>query len=187
MKRNPQKHHRRSIQLKDYDYSQAGAYFVTICTHKGQCIWGKVINGEMRLNEYGRVVEAEWLKTAKIRDNVELDEFLVMPNHFHAIILIIDIVGATRWVARATRLQSRSLGSIIGQFKSIVTKRIHKMGLRHFKWQRNYYEHIIRDEHDLNKIREYIVNNPITWELDDENPENIKRAIRRGGRVASTS
>ena len=133
----------------------------------------------MQLNKYGQLAAAEWLKTTKIRHNVEIDEFIIMPNHFHAIIVILDIVGATRWVAHATRLQSRSLGSIIGQFKFIVTKQIRKMGLRNFKWQRNYYEHVIRDEHDLNKIREYIINNPITWGLDDENPDNIKRATHR--------
>ncbi len=187
MKYNPKEHHRRSIRLKDYDYSSAAAYFVTICTHKSQCVLGDVVKGQMQLNKYGQLVETNWLNMSKIRNNVEIDEFVIMLNHFHAIILIIDIVGATRWVAQATRLQSRSLGSIIGQFKSIVTKRIHKIGLRNFKWQRNYYEHIIRDEKNLNKIREYIINNPITWELDDENPKNIKRAIRRGGRVASTS
>ena len=179
MKRNPEKHNRRSIRLKEFDYSSAAGYFVTICTDKARCVFGDVHKGQMQLNKYGRLVEPEWLKTTKIRDNIEIDAFIVMPNHFHAIIVILDIVGATRWVAHATRLQSRSLGSIIGQFKSIVTKQIRKMGLRNFKWQRNYYEHVIRDEHDLNKIREYIINNPITWGLDDENPANIDREAKR--------
>jgi len=172
---NPEKHHLRSIRLKDYDYSQAGVYFITICTHNRECIFGDVVDGEMRLNEFGQVVKTEWLKTAKIRDNVELDEFNVMPNHLHGIIMIIDVVGATRRVAPTIGLQSNSLGSIIGQFKSIVTKNIRKMGLCTFKWQRNYYEHIIRNEKEFNQIREYVISNSLKWELDTENPKNIKK------------
>jgi REP element-mobilizing transposase RayT len=107
-----------------------------------------------------------------------LDEYIVMPDHFHGIILIIDdvFVGATRRVAptvKSTTLKSNTLGSIIGQIKSIVTKNIHKMGLKHFHWQRNYYEHVIRNEDKLNKIRQYIQNNPLSWHLDRENPERV--------------
>ena len=174
MKQKPEDHHRRSIRLKEYDYRTAGAYFITICTLKGKCIFGNVVNGEMFLHKYGMMVKAEWLKTSRIRDNVELDEFIIMPNHFHGIIIILEIGRATHRVAPTTGLLGNSLGSIIAQFKSIVTKNIRKMGLPSFRWQRNYYEHILRDEKDLNQIREYIINNPITWELDSENPENIK-------------
>ncbi|MCJ7496538.1 MAG: transposase, partial [candidate division Zixibacteria bacterium] len=98
---NPEKHNRKSIRLKEYDYSQAGGYFITICTKNNEHIFGNVINGEMRLSRYGSVVRDEWLKTREIRSNVVLDEYIVMPNHFHGIILIIDdvFVGATRRVA----------------------------------------------------------------------------------------
>ncbi|HHT9117594.1 MAG TPA: transposase [Candidatus Hypogeohydataceae bacterium YC38] len=173
---NPDKHYRRSLRLKGYDYSQAGAYFVTICTHNQACIFGDIVNGEMRLNDYGGVVEKEWMKTASIRKNVELDVFVVMPNHFHGIVSIVNAisVGATRRVAPTLRgLISNSIGAIVGQFKSIVTKNIHKMGFRDFKWQRNYYEHVIRDEKDINEIREYIITNPLKWAMDSENPNNL--------------
>ena len=101
MTRNPDKHRRRSIRLKDFDYSQAGAYFVTICTYNKKCLFGKVITGEMQPNECGRVIEEEWLKTAEIRKNVELDVFVVMPNHFHGILVIEDKCRGT--VHRAPR------------------------------------------------------------------------------------
>ena len=175
---NPDKYHRQSIRLKDYDYTQSGAYFVTICTHKRECVLGDVVNGEMRLNELGQVVEMEWLKTAEIRDNVELDEFVVMPNHIHGIVVITEShVGATGWSPLPTGPAPKSLGAIIAGFKSVVTKCINEM--RHTPgipiWQRNYYEHIIRDEDDLHQIQLYIVNNPLRWELDSENPKNMKR------------
>jgi len=177
MKQNSGKH-RCSIRLKNYDYSQAGGYFVTICTQNNECVFGEVINEEMRLNKYGKIVKDEWLRTREIRSNVMLDEYIVMPDHFHGIILIIDdvFVGATRRVAptvKSTTLKSNTLGSIIGQIKSIITKNIHKMGLKHFHWQRNYYEHVIRNEDKLNKIRQYIQNNPLSWHLDRENPERV--------------
>ncbi len=97
-KYNPQKYHRRSIRLKDYDYSQAGAYFVTICTRNSEYIFGKVVNGVMKLNKYGHVVEEEWRKTARLRKDVKIDVFMVMPNHFHGIVMITEIVGARRAV-----------------------------------------------------------------------------------------
>jgi REP element-mobilizing transposase RayT len=176
------KHHRRSLRLKDYDYSQAGAYFITICTHKKESIFGEIRNREMILNRFGEITKNEWLKAAILRRNVELDEFVVMPNHFHGIIIIEESndVGATRRVAPTKEsvtcthtLKPNTIGSIIGQFKSVVTKEIRKKRFTHFRWQRNYYEHIIRNENDLNEVREYIVNNPLKWELDKDNPEYI--------------
>src|SRR5262245_25534987 len=102
MSYNPEIHHRRSIRLKRYDYSQAGAYFITICTHNRACVLGEVIDGQMHLSQFGKIVAAEWLKTGEIRENVELDVFQVMPNHMHSILVIthqIDTVGATQRVA----------------------------------------------------------------------------------------
>jgi len=181
-KYDPEKHHRRSIRLKEYDYSQTGAYFITICAYNKECIFGDVVDGKIILNQYGEIVKAEWLKTFDIRKNLILDKYIVMPNHFHGIIMIVDghDVGATRRVAPTKRPNGpvpASIGAIIGQFKSIVTKRINAMrnttGLP--VWQRNYYEHIIRNEDELNQIREYIADNPIKWELDEENPINVGR------------
>ena len=177
---------------------KSGAYFVTVCSWNKECLFGKIIDGKIRLNEYGMIVEKEWLQTPIVRSYVELDEFVIMPNHFHGIIVLTDNVGATRRVAqkRTTRpfaqkraihriapteqiagALSGSIGAIIGQFKSIITKCVNQ--IRNTPgvpvWQRNFYEHIIRNENELNEIREYINNNPLQWELDNENPENITR------------
>jgi REP element-mobilizing transposase RayT len=177
------------MRLKEYDYSQVGAYFMTICTKDRECMFGDISNGKMRLNEYGKIAREEWLQTGVIRSDVGLDEFIVMPNHIHGIIVLNDVVGATRWVAQnktiqyraihriAPTLQPNSIGAIIGQFKSIVAKKINK--IRNFTtisvWQRNYYEHVARNEDSLNRIREYISNNPLKWEDDIENPLNDKK------------
>jgi putative transposase len=181
IKFNPEKHHRRSIRLKDYDYSEAGGYFPTICSFKRNCIFGEVINGEMHLNKIGRVVKEQWMKSVYIRKEIISDEFIIMPKHVHDIAMITESdVGATdRSLLRQTNgPEPRSIGSLIARFKSSATKRINKMlgtpGLH--VWQRNYYEHIIRDEKDLQKIREYIVHNPLKWNPDIENPKNISRS-----------
>ena len=178
---DPARHHRRSIRLKGYDYTQPGAYFITLCTHDRAHLFGEVVDGEMRLNEWGEIVRDEWFKTAQVRPYVQLrdDEFVVMPNHIHGIIWIVgDVgVGATRRVAPTTPRgpAPQSIGAIIGQFKSAVTKRMNE--LRNtpgaLVWQRNYYEHIIRNERALNAIRQYIEENPLRWELDRYNPDRI--------------
>lgn len=162
-------HHRRSIRLKDYDYTQNGAYFVTICTHERLCMFGQVVEGAMVVSEGGRIVTKEWEQTATVRSSVELDAFVVMPNHVHGILVITESVRATRRVApTSTTLQSGSLGAIIGQFKSTVTKRINHLPHPpdHRIWQCNYYEHIIRNEESLNHTRAHIVNNPAKWAED---------------------
>jgi REP element-mobilizing transposase RayT len=281
MRYNPERHHRRSIRLRGYDYTQTGGYFITIVAHERALLFGEIVNGAMRLNEYGQIVRDEWFRTAVVRPYVMLypDEFVVMPNHIHGIIWI---VGATRrvaptcgiaptddgvaptddgvaptddgiattdgvvptcgvtptdWIVGATRrvaptcgvaptdgiaptcgvvptdgiaptcgvaptdgiaptdggvptdgvapthplgrptLKPHSVGSILAQFKSLTTKRIN--ALRGTPgaavWQRNYYEHIIRDERSLQQIRRYILENPQRWEQDSENPH---RAVR---------
>ena len=168
--------HRRSIRLRDYDHTQNGAYFVTICTLQGVCLFGDVVDGEMVLNDYGAIVWEEWQRTAIVRANIELDAFVVMPNHVHGIIVIVDndsTVGATRRVAptntRPTGPKAGSLGAIVGQFKSVATKRIRQLSHVNVDipiWQRNYYEHIIRNEKSFNDIRAYIANNPAKWAED---------------------
>jgi putative transposase len=175
---NQQKLHRRSIRLKGFDYTQPGAYFITIVTSQRDEIYGEISNGEMRLNQFGEIVRTEWLKTVDIRSNVELrkDEFVIMPNHLHGIIWIVDKRGgATRRVAptKGSRiLEAGSIGAIMAQFKSITAKRINDLrgtpGIP--VWQRNYFEHIIRDEIEFGTIRNYIQDNPLKWQEDQENP-----------------
>jgi len=191
---NPDVHNRQSIRLRDFDYGDAGAYFITVCAWQRECLFGDVTDGLMRLNELGVMMRDEWLRTPQIRSNVELDEFIVMPNHFHAILWIKnadDDVGATRWVAhdRPPKTQTRatqrvaptagppsgSVGAIIGQFKSAATKRINAMRGNPGSpvWQRNYFEHVIRGERGLYAVRHYITGNPAKWELDDNHPTNL--------------
>ncbi|MCD6184860.1 MAG: transposase [Deltaproteobacteria bacterium] len=203
MKYNPDIHHRGSIRLKGYDYSQAGLYFITICTQNRKCIFGKIIdNGKGTmicfLNEYGRIAEREWIKTSEMRHSVHLDVFVIMPNHIHGIIQINKIDDCRGTMRRArmpmmrcTRMPmhptirkgtihraptaeqfgkptSNTIPTIIRGYKSSVTKQINilrnKPGVP--VWQRNYYEHIIRDEKSYYKISEYIKTNPLKWPDD---------------------
>ena len=187
---DPDIHHRRSIRLQNYDYSTAGAYFVTICTFERECLLGDVVDGEMRLNDAGQIVREEWLRTAELRKNVILDEFVVMPNHFHAIIHIHDNVGAhcmrpgpneradikrAHVGAPLRRRKSGSIGSIIAGFKSAVTKRINQLRDNPGApvWQRNYYERVIRDDRELQSIQQYIVDNPGKWQDDENHPSHL--------------
>jgi len=174
---------RRSLRLRGYDYSQPGMYFVTICTQGRGLLFGDVVEGKMMVNQMGWTIEEEWLKTPTLRSYVVLDEFVVMPNHFHAILMIVS-EGRGTWPmekpgrSRAPTMEqfgkpvSGSLPTIIRSFKSAVTKRVNDLrgppGLP--VWQRDYYEHIIRDEDSLRRIRDYILTNPLRWELDQENP-----------------
>ena len=172
-------HHRRSIRLDGYDYTQAGAYFITICTYERECLFGNVVEGNMQPNDLGRIVADEWVKTADIRPEIGLDAWVVMPNHFHGIVVMINGRGTARRAPTTEQFGKPVAGSIptiIRSFKSAATKRINEF--RHTPgmpvWQRNYFEHIIRNKTALAKIREYIINNPQQWELDRENPTNIR-------------
>lgn len=181
---------RRSIRLHGYDYTQQGAYFVTICTHAHTCRFGAVVDGEMALNRLGRLVVQQWKNTAVLRLNVELDAFVVMPNHVHGIIVIVSERGGEGACAgdddggggarsgmvhhaptspRAfSRPQANSLGTIVGAFKASVTRSARQVSLIHEAplWQRNYYEHIVRNQSDLDRIRNYIAGNPARWTED---------------------
>jgi len=164
----PQKHHRRSIRLRNYDYSQVGAYFITVCTKNRECFFGEIENGEITLNEYGMIVEKEWLRTEKMRSNIQMDKYIVMPNHFHGIIIInTNCRGGV-----TPPLRKYTLGQIVAYFKYQTTKQINQIrnttGIP--VWQRNYYDHIIRNEKALENIRWYIEGNPVLWEYDHENP-----------------
>ena len=163
MKYNPQKHHRRSIRLPEHDYSQPGGYFVTIVTQDRECLFGDVVNRKMVLNNAGKMIQRIWNELPTRFSNIQLDEHIVMPNHFHGIVIIM-------------KKSDKSLGDMIGAFKSITTHEyilgVRNNGWQQFNkklWQRNYWEHIIRDEKDLNRIREYIINNPLNWEGDGGN------------------
>lgn len=172
-------HHRRSIRLRNYDYSSAGAYFVTICTWQRECLFGDIVDGEMRLNESGNIVLAEWERTPEIRKEIELDMAVIMPNHFLVCIVDGGTVGATRRSPLQSRLRQpgpipRSLGAFVAGFKSATTKQINIIRANPGcpVWQRNYYERVIRNAEELGRAREYIVNNPLKWALDKENPTN---------------
>jgi len=173
---NKERYHRRSLRLKGYDYSQAGAYFITICTKNRECLLGEIKNGEIILNEYGEIARKEWIKSQIIRKEMKLDEFIIMPNHIHGIV-IIDHVGANgRSPLRDFRMEPKSISSFVAGYKSSVTKQINLVRKlpRFSVWQQNYYEHIIRNETELNALREYIVNNPLKWDEDQENPNKSK-------------
>ena len=167
--------HQRSILLKEYDYSQPGAYFVTIAAFQHECLFGEIINQELRLNEYGKIAEECWRTIPEHFPNVELGAYVAMPNHVHGIIVIhenksLPSVGARHASPlRPHGAKPNSLGAIVGSFKSAVTKRIGQKNI----WQRNYYEHIIHNEKEWDKIHRYIESNPVNWELDNETPLNL--------------
>jgi REP element-mobilizing transposase RayT len=149
-------------------------YFFTICAYDRQFLFGNVVKGEMELNEFGHIVAEELRKSTDIRHEIELDTFIVMPNHLHGIVTMTDRdVGATGGSPFPSGPSKRSLGAFIGGFKSVVTTRINQLrgtpGVP--VWQRNYYEHIIREGESLNRIRQYIADNPTRWEFDPENPD----------------
>jgi len=207
-KYNPNIHHRRSIRLKGYDYSQAGLYFITICCQDRACLFGEIvwtnrIRAEMILNEYGQIAFNEWLKTPEIRPNVELGEFVIMPNHMHGIIRLSgrgelhspenelhspenelhspenmgvfktpqrtienEDIGEKGEFNSPPRSPSQTIGAIIRGYKSSVTKQVGLLGFDEKLWQRNYYEHIIRNEQSYQTISDYIINNPTKWADD---------------------
>ena len=167
-----------SARLPGWDYRAAGWYFVTVCAKDHIPFFGHVADGEMILSPTGEIVVEEWRRTPEVRPNVVLDEWIVMPNHLHGIIVIVDTpqpvetprrgVSTTRWDDFITgqRLRAGSLGAIVGQIKSVCTKRIWAAGYTDFAWQSRFHDHIIRDEGALRQIRRYIVNNPRTWTED---------------------
>ena len=199
MKYDPEKHHRRSIRLKEYDYSHPGAYFITICTHDEECCFGNIINGNLKYSKIGIIAEEILIETVNNMALMRLDSYVIMPNHLHMIIFIDDsdihLMGVSRNAPtkNTRRLHHRrgvihnaqnmefysyispkgnSLSILIRKYKAAVTRWCNNNGYKFFKWHRNYYEHVIRNETDLNQIREYIITNPLKWELDKENPQN---------------
>ena len=188
-KYNPDIHHRRSIRLKGYDYAQCGCYFITICTQGRENLFGSIQNRVMILNDAGKMIDYQWNNLAGRFTHIELDEYIVMPNHLHGIIT----VGATLVVAQnvvapntnnrpniragtrpAPTKGTANIGDMVGAFKSITScEYIEGVKNNHYKsfdgklWQRNYYEQIIRPETSLRRIQEYIRNNPRQWQQDE--------------------
>jgi|SRR6185369_6962086 len=179
---NPDIHHRNSVRLRSYDYSSDGAYFITICTFQKEPILADIVNGAAHLKSPGEIVQEEWLKSAQIRPEIDLDEFIIMPNHLHGIVFINDPVGAHGMRPESGGFEMRahsrtplhraakSLGSFIAGFKSACTKRINEArntaGVS--VWQRNFHERIIRNDEELHSLRNYILTNPVRWEGDGE-------------------
>ncbi|MCD6163320.1 MAG: transposase [candidate division Zixibacteria bacterium] len=169
-------HNRHSPRLPEYDYSQNGAYFVTICAHNRKLFFED--------EHIKKIIEVEWLNTSRIRRDVIIDEFVVMPNHLHGIIIINADFGdvCKKGVCNTPlrpqfRSPSKTLGSIIRGFKAATTSKINK--IHHTSglpvWQRNYYEHVIRNDNDLYDARKYINENPLKWALDKNNPTNFEQ------------
>jgi len=197
---DPRLHHRRSIRLRGHDYAGGGAYFVTVCTQGKECIWGEIVDGEMRLNQAGRLVQKIWHALPQRFAPLVLDVFQIMPNHLHGIFVlpepglepalavatgapIIQPSASRRGRAspaqgtasQGTASRPPTMGDVVGAFKSICTIEVNKLlsrtGTRLL--QKNFYEHIIRDVGELEIIRDYIVHNPQRWLEDPENPAGM--------------
>jgi putative transposase len=183
----PNIHHRHSVRLQGYDYSKTGAYFITICTKDRECLFGDIVNGKMLLNEAGKMIQMSWQDLLTRFDNMVIDESVVMPNHVHGLVMLScrgeaclrpqSSVNQGDHKDRPYGTQPHSIGRIVQAFKSITTHK-YIQGVRHSSWlpfpsklwQRNYWDHIIQDESELETIREYIVNNPALWESDQLHP-----------------
>ena len=171
-------HHRKQIRLKEYDYSMPGEYFVTICTKEHIHSFGEIVNEEMNLNIIGEIADKCWKELPAHFLNVELDEFVVMPNHIHRIVCILENPGrdvqmnipTDNYYSRISPKRG-SLGLIIRGYKAAVTTPCRKNGIHAFNWQSGYFEHIIRDEKSLIRIRDYIATNPQRWWFDKENAQ----------------
>ena len=181
--------HRKQIRLKKYDYSDNGWYFVTICTQNRECLFGNIVNNKMILNQNGLLINDNWKQLIN-KFPIELDEFIIMPNHIHGIVIIrqTNVVGVSFMKPEIKMTISKSnhhmhllnnkkglinqtptIGLIIRYFKSKCSYELHKNGFSNNLWQRNYYEHIIRNEYSLFYIRQYIRDNPMDWNEDRNN------------------
>ena len=177
MKHDFDKYNRRSIRLKGWDYSGSADYFITICTRDRECLFGEIIDNEMVLNKLGRVAKEWWLQIPKYYENVELDEYIIMPNHIHGVIAILgDDHGRGGVTPPLQNKNKPTLGKIVAYFKYQSTKQINEIQNSQGNpiWQRNYWEHIVRNEKSLNNTRDYIRGNPEAWGGDRNNPVNIK-------------
>jgi putative transposase len=184
------KHPRHSLRLQGFNYAREGMYFVTVCLKDRACLFGDISDGKMILNDAGRMIQAVWDDIPSHYAGIATDSFIIMPNHIHAIIVI---VGATpcgrpnldKGQAQGPAPTELSLADVVHRFKTMTTKQytdgVKQMDWPPFRgllWQRNYYEHVIRDEDDLNRIRQYIMENPLRWAEDEENPAVTAELVR---------
>jgi len=179
---------RKLNRLRDYDYSEFGYYFVTICVKDRELCFGDVVGGNMILNKFGRIADQCWREIPNHFNNTEFDKYVIMPNHMHGIVVINDDIVGNATVGnadlRSLQIQSKndrtkmSLSKIIHGFKSSTTRIINKThgiyGNLFFAWQKSFYDRIIRNNHELYRIRKYIINNPLKWHFDRKNPENLQ-------------
>ena len=204
---DPGKHRRRSTRLRGFDYARPGAYLVTLCTENRACLFGDMVKSEMRLNVVGQVVETCWRDIPNHFPHARLDAYVIMPNHIHGIIWIDNVetknvgaesksnvgtesksnVGAKNFSPQPSAFRSpeKTLGSIVRGFKIGVTKWVRTNTDIYVVWQRNYYDHIIRNEAALNQIRQYIAENPARWTKDSENP--VRQFHEQAGLTPSTT
>ena len=166
---------RKSLRLAEYDYSTAGYYFVTICIREQQCLLGEIVADAVCLNSAGQMIASAWMALPERFEQVGLDSFVVMPNHIHGIVVVKKGIALTH---------------VIQAFKSLSTNEyirgVHAQGWGKFDgtlWQRSFYDHVIRNDQDLSRIQEYILNNPLQWALDDENPDRKYRPTLGGHKV----
>ncbi len=177
-------HRRRSIRLRGYDYAQAGFYFVTICVRDRECMFGETVDNDVRLSKYGTLVAQAWEDLPNHYPHIELDRFVVMPNHFHGIVVLTpvgvglesahsDVRSTVRAGLKPAPTKRHGLPEIVRGFKTFSARRINEIRQTPGTsvWQRNYYEHVIRDESDYNRIAEYIANNPQRWVEDSLHPD----------------
>lgn len=168
-----------SIRLKNYDYTKDGSYFITICTDDRLPLFGNIRNGLMEMNEYGIIVTKCWNDLPNHYPNLILDEFVIMPNHIHGIMIIdnkrvgyvetgLRPVSTNMMITTPPKKNIHGLPEFIRALKSFSTRRINKIRNTHGKtiWQRNYYDRIIRNEDELNRTRQYLINNPAKWKED---------------------
>ena len=165
VKHGPQIHHRRSIRLQGFDYSQAGAYFITICTHNRALF--------LQAERVQEVVRSAWHDLPVRFPSVVLDEFVIMPNHVHGIIMLMGAASGAPTDRAASG--APTLGRVVRAFKSVSAITANEALGRSGQpfWQRNYYEHVIRDEEELNVVRRYVRENPLRWSDDPDNPANL--------------
>jgi len=161
---DPRKNNRRSIRLKEYDYSRPGAYFITICTHNREPLFGSIINSEMKSNLYGVFVSKRWNNLPRYYHHLETNAFVIMPNHIHGILVIKS--------DSRKMIKGQPISEIVRDFKTFSSRRINEVrGMSGTPiWQRNYWEHIIRNDDSFKRIYDYILTNPLRWHLDKENP-----------------
>ena len=177
MTHDPEIHRRRSIRLGGYDYSSAGAYFITVVVQGGLCLFGEVVDGETCLSGAGEMVRRVWEGMPDRFPHVVMDAFVVMPNHVHGVVFLGQAAATTDAFTGETGGDVPTLGDVVRVFKSVTTveygRGVRGLGWERFEkrlWQRNYYERVVRNGSEMRAVREYIVNNPRNWELDRENP-----------------